>query len=178
MTTILDCALSKGHDTQYKKKEKPAFNGIVKLASLLQKALDTGRSNYVELSEISRYVSYYVKTQIDDSSMYMDYILNNHNDSDGFKRLRTELAELFNKLNETTVNGYEKLVAPNGSVNKNLLEQLIQIDTEITSSMNLIKNVLMAVKNNGEITDPDIKEIGTVASELSKNVDERKNIVK
>ncbi|MFQ5969757.1 MAG: hypothetical protein ACE5J2_04610 [Nitrososphaerales archaeon] len=170
--------MSKGHDTEYKKKEKNAFNGIMKLASLLQKALDTGRSNYVELSEISRYVIYYVKTQADDSSICMDYILNNYNKSGAFQSLRTKLVELFNKLNETTVNGYEKLVAPNGSVNKNLLEQLIQIDAEITDSMNRINNVLKAVKNNGEITDLDIKEIEIIASELRKNVGERKNIVK
>ena len=107
--------MSKGDDTQYKKKEKPAFNGIVKLASLLQKALDTGRSNYVEMSEISRYVSHYIKTQIEDSSMHMDYILSNHRDDNGFGRLRNDLVTLFNELNETASGGYEKLVAPMGA---------------------------------------------------------------
>jgi hypothetical protein len=170
--------MSKGDDTQYKKKEKPAFNGIVKLASLLQKALDTGRSNYVEMNEISRYVSYYIKTQIDDSSMYMDYILNNHRDDNNFKHLRNDLVTLFNELNETTSNGYERLVAPNGNVNRTMLEDLIQVDTEITSAMNLIKNAFMAAKNSGEVTDYDLKEINTVANELGKNIGERKNIVK
>jgi len=170
--------MSKGDDTQYKKKEKPAFNGIVKLASLLQKALDTGRSNYVEMSEISRYVSYYIKTQVDDSAIYIDYILNNHRDDNGFRRLREELFTLFNELNETTSNGYEKLVAPNGSVNRNMLEELIQIDTEITNAMNLIKNAFMTAKNSSEITDYELKEISTLANELGKNIGERKNIVK
>jgi len=170
--------MSKGDDTQYKKKEKPAFNGIVKLASLLQKALDTGRSNYVEMSEISRYVSYYIKTQIDDSVMYMDYILNNYRDDNSFRHLRNDLVTLFNELNETASNGYEKLVAPNGSVNRNMLEELIQIDTEITSAMNLIKNALMVAKNSGEVRDYDLKEIDTVVSELGKNIGERKSIVK
>jgi len=170
--------MSKGDNTQYKKKEKPAFNGIVKLASLLQKALDTGRSNYVEMSEISRYVSYYIKTQIDDSVMYMDYILNNYRDDNSFRHLRNDLVTLFNELNETASNGYEKLVAPNGSVNRNMLEELIQIDTEITSAMNLIKNALMVAKNSGEVRDYDLKEIDTVVSELGKNIGERKSIVK
>jgi len=170
--------MSKGDDTQYKKKEKPAFNGIVKLASLLQKALDTGRSNYVEMSEISRYVSYYIKTQIDDSVMYMDYILNNYRDDNSFRHLRNDLVTLFNELNETASNGYEKLVAPNGSVNRNMLEELIQIDTEITGAMNLIKNALMVAKNSGEVRDYDLKEIDTVVSELGKNIGERKSIVK
>jgi len=170
--------MSKSDDTQYKKKEKPAFNGIVKLASLLQKALDTGRSNYVEMSEISRYVSYYIKTQIDDSGMYMDYILNNYRDDNSFRHLRDDLVKLFNELNENASNGYEKLVAPNGSVNRSVLEELIQIDTEITSAMNMIKGAFMAAKNSGEVTDYDIKEINTVANELGKNIDERKNIIK
>ena len=170
--------MSKSDDTQYKKKAKPAFNGIVKLASLLQKALDTGRSNYVEMSEISRYVSYYIKTQIDDSVMYMDYILNNYRDDNSFRHLRNDLVTLFNELNETASNGYEKLVAPNGSVNRNMLEELIQIDTEITGAMNLIKNALMVAKNSGEVRDYDLKEIDTVVSELGKNIGERKSIVK
>lgn len=170
--------MSKSDDTQYKKKEKPAFTGIVKLASLLQKALDTGRSNYVEMSEISRYISYYIKTQIDDSAMYMDYILNNYRDDNSFRRLRNDLVTLFNELNETAPNGYEKVVAPNGSVNRNVLEELIQVDTEITSAMNLIRNAFMAAKNRGEVTDYELKEIDTVASELSKNIGERKSIVK
>ena len=170
--------MSKSDDTQYKKKEKPAFNGIVKLASLLQKALDTGRSNYVEMSEISRYISYYIKTQTDDSAMYMDYILNNYRDDNSFRRLRNDLVTLFNGLNETVANGYEKLVAPNGSMNRNMLEELIQIDTEITSTMSLIKNVLMAAKNSGKVTDYDLKEIAAVANELEKNIAERKSILR
>ena len=170
--------MSKGDEPQYKKKEKLGFNGIVKLASLLQKALDTGRSNYVEMNEVSRYMGYYIKTQIEDSAMHMDYILNNYRDDNTFKRLRNDLITLFNELNETASNGYEKLVGPNGNVNKNMLEELIQIDTEITSSMNLIKNALMAAKNSGEVSDYDLKEINGVASELGKNVGERKVIVK
>gem|GEM_PF-1995081 len=170
--------MSKGHDAQYNKKEKQGFNGIVKLASLLQKALDTGRSNYVEMSEISRYMSYYIKTQTEDSSMHMDYILNNYRDDNSFKRLRNDLVTLFNQLNETAANGYEKLVAPNGSVNKGSLEGLIQIDTEITGAMNLIKNALMAAKIRGEVTDYDLKEINSVASDLGRNIGERKVIVK
>lgn len=170
--------MSKSDDTQYKKKAKPAFNGIVKLASLLQKALDTGRSNYVEMSEISRYVSYYIKTQVDDSVMYMDYILNNYRDDNSFRRFRNDLVTLFNDLNETATNGYEKLVAPNGSVNSERLEELIQIDTEITGTINLIRNTLRAAKNSGEVTDNDLKEIDAVVSELGKNIGKRKNIVR
>lgn len=171
--------MSKGDDTKYKKKEqKPTFNGITKLASLLQKALETGKSNYVEMSEISRYMSYYVKTQIDDNFMCMDYMLNNQKNGLDFKQLRNELTGIFNDVNNTIVNGYEKLVAPNGSVNKNLLEQLIQIDTEITTTMNMIDNALMNAKNNGEITSEEVKEITDMMTELVTNINERKKIVK
>jgi hypothetical protein len=170
--------MSKGHDAQFNKKEKQGFNGIVKLASLLQKALDTGRSNYVEMSEISRYMSYYIKTQTEESSTHMDYILNNYREDNGFKRLRNDLVTLFGELNETASSGYEKLVAPNGSVNRGSLEELIQIDTEITGAMNLIKNALMAAKIRGEVTDYELKEINAVASDLGRNVAERKTIVK
>ena len=117
----------KGDDMEYK---KPIFNGVVKLASLLQRALETGRSNYIEMNEISRYMVYYVKTQIDDSCMYMNNVLNNYKNVEHFKQLSYDLKNIFNDTNKAIINGYEKLVAPNGSVNKSLLEQLIQIDTE------------------------------------------------
>lgn len=170
--------MSKGDDTKYKKEQRPAYNGIVKLASLLQKALETGRSNYIEMSEISRYISHYVKTQIDDSSTYMDYILNNHRNENNFKQLRIELVNVFDDINANGVNGYEKLVAPNGSVNKSLLERLIQIDTEITTGMNMIRSVLMNAQNHGEISEQEVKEIASMRNELAVNVNERKKILK
>lgn len=170
--------MSKGDDTKYKKEQRPAYNGIVKLASLLQKALETGRSNYIEMSEISRYISHYVKTQIDDSSTYMDYILNNYRNENNFKQLRIELVNVFDDINANAVNGYEKLVAPNGSVNKSLLERLIQIDTEITTGMNMIRSVLMNAQNHGEISEQEVKEIAGMRNELAVNVNERKKILK
>lgn len=170
--------MSKGDDTKYKKEQRPAYNGVVKLASLLQKALETGRSNYIEMSEISRYISHYVKTQIDDSSTYMDYILNNYRNENNFKELRIELVNVFDDINANGVNGYEKLVAPNGSVNKSLLERLIQIDTEITTGMKMIRSVLMNAQNHGEISEQEVKEIASMRNELAVNVNERKKILK
>jgi hypothetical protein len=170
--------MSKGDDTKYKKEQKPAFNGIVKLVSLLQKALESGRSNYVEMSEVNRYISYYVKTQIDDSSMYMDYILNNYKNGIEFKKLRNDFVKVFNDINITTIDGYEKLVAPNGSVNKDLLEQLIQLDTEITATMSMIRGALMNAKGHGEITEEEVNEIACMVDELATSINERKKIVK
>lgn len=170
--------MPKGDDTKYKKEQKPAFNGIVKLASLLQKALETGRSNYIEMSEISRYIGYYVKTQTDDSSMYMDYMLNNYKNGRDFKHLRNNLVNIFNDINKNIVNGYEKLLSSNGSVDKSALEELIQVDSEMTTTLSMIRSALMNAKGNGEITDEEIKEIGIMADELEVSVNKRKKIVK
>lgn len=169
--------MSKGDDTKYKKGQKPAFTGIVKLASLLQKAVDSGRSNYVEMTEISRYMGYYVKTQIDDSSMYLDYILNNYKCVRNFKELRKTLIETFDDVNGTFVSGYEKLVAPNGSVNKNMLEELIQADTEICSVLNMIRSSLRNARISGDLLDEDMKELADMSEELSSNLAKRKKIV-
>jgi len=168
--------MSKGDDTKYKNEQKTA-NGVVKLASLLQKVLETGRTNNVEMSEVSRYLNYYVKTQLDDSCMYLDYIIYNKSE-DGFKQLKSELVKIFDDINEILANGYEKLVAPNGSVDKNLFEQLIQIDTEITVISNMIRNVLGNVKDCGEITKQGIKEMSDMINELAVHVNERKKILK
>ncbi|NMJ87270.1 MAG: hypothetical protein EX285_05465 [Thaumarchaeota archaeon] len=160
------------------KYKKPVFNGVVKLASLLQKALETGRSNYIEMNEISRYMGYYVKRQIDDSCMYMNYVLNNYKNIEHFKQLSYDLKNIFNDTNKAIVHGYEKLVAPNGSVNKSLLEQLIQIDTEITTTMNIIRSTIMNASNRDGITGEEIKEITGMIKELRTNINKRIKIVK
>ena len=170
--------MSKGDDTKYKKEQKAAFNGIVKLASLLQKALETGRSSYVEMNEISRYMGYYVKTQTDDTSMYMDYLLNNYKNGMKIKRLRDDLMNVFARINKNIISGYERLVAPNGKVSKSLLGQLIQIDTELTTTMNAIKSALMNAKKYGEMPEDEVKEIASMVDDLALAITERKKILK
>ncbi len=160
-------------DAKYKKKMDPAFSGVVKLASLLQKALDTGRSNYVEMSEVSRYLSYSIKTQIDESVRYVDYIQNNHRDDSHFRHFRKSLLTLFNELNNAATNGYEKLVSANGDVSKMMLEELILLDTEVTNSMKLMRNALIAAKSSGEVTDNDLQEIEVIAKELNRSISAR-----
>jgi hypothetical protein len=168
--------MSKGDDTKYKNEQKTA-NGVVKLASLLQKALETGRTNNVEMSEVSKYLNYYVKTQLDDSCMYLDYIIYSKSE-ERFKQLKSELVKIFDDINEILADGYEKLVAPNGSVDRNLFERLIQIDTDITIVSNMIRNVLGNVKDSGEITKQEIKEMSDMIDELAVHVNERKKILK
>jgi hypothetical protein len=168
--------MSKADDTKYK-KEKSAFTGVVKLASLLQKALETGKSSYVEMNEITRYVNYYVKTHVDDSCMYLDYMINKHNNGEAFGGLADELRSAFGDLSKIVCEGYEKLVAPNGNVNRALLDRLIQVDSEITSTVNMIRNTLMGAKNNGQMNKDDIKEISRMLMELAANANERKKIL-
>ncbi|MFQ5921103.1 MAG: hypothetical protein ACE5JV_03705, partial [Nitrososphaerales archaeon] len=157
----------------------PAFNGIVKLASLLQKALDTGKSNYVEMSEVSRYLSYHVKTQVDDSTRYLNEILNNCGDDDDnhSKHLMKNLFKFLGELSDIALNGYEKLVSANGNISKNKLEELILIDTEITNSMKLIKNLLMSSKGSSVVKDQDLDEIENIAGDIRRNISERTNLV-
>lgn len=170
--------MPKGDDIKYKKEYKNSFNGIVKLASSLQKTLETGRTNYVEMSEVSRYLSYYVKTQIDDSYMYMDYIVNNYKTNGDFRRLCDDITSVFDDINKIIVNGYEKLLAPNGSVNTELLEQLIRVDTEITTALGTIRSVLLNINSHGYITEEEIKNITEMLNELVLNVSERRKIIK
>ena len=170
--------MSKGDDTTYKKEQKAAFNGIVKLASSLQKVLETGRSSYVEMNEISRYMGYYVKTQTDDTSMCMDYLLNNYKNGMKFKRLKDDLMNVFARINKNIKSGYERLVAPNGKVSKSILGQLIQIDTELTTTMNTIKSVLMNAKKHGEMPEDEVKEIAGLVDDLALTITERTKILK
>ena len=169
--------MSKGDDTKYKKRGKNLYNDIVRLVSLLQRALETGKSNYVEMNEIDKYFTYCVRTHADDISLYMNNMLIKYKNDIRYKQIRNDLLRVFKSIDKTGMNGYEKLITTNGKINKSLLEKLVQFDTEITTSMNMIKTAFKIAKSRGEMTEEEIHEISFMVNELMITFSKRKSEV-
>ena len=170
--------MSKGDDTKYKKGGKNIYNGIVRLVSFIQRALETGRSNYGEMNEIDKYFTYCMRAHADDISLHMDNMLNKHKNDIRYKQFRNDLLGVFRNIDKNGINAYEKLITTNGRISKSLLEQLVQFDTEITASMNMIKTAFVIAKNHSELTEEEIHEISCMVNELMKTISKRKKIVK
>lgn len=170
--------MSKGDDTKYKKGGKSVFTGIVRLVSFIQRALETGKSNYVEMNEIDKYFTYCMRAHADDISLHMDNMLNKYKNDIRYKELRNDLLRVFRNIDKTGINAYQKLIKTNGRISKSLLEQLVQFDTEITASMIMIKTAFMIAKTRGELTEEEIHEISCMVNELMKTISKRKKIAK
>ncbi|GIU71634.1 MAG: hypothetical protein KatS3mg003_1113 [Candidatus Nitrosocaldaceae archaeon] len=152
-----------------------AINSIIKLASFLQRALDKGRSNYIEMGEVSKYVNYMIRTNTHESLRYIELMLENDR-CKRIKRLRNDLFALFNELLEHKA-VYENLILPNGRIDRNKLALLIELDTNIIDALKGLKNMLSVVKDRCEITLDEETEIRKLASEIEKGIIKKKDII-
>lgn len=148
------------------------LNSIIKLASFLQRALDKGRSNYVEMSEVSKYINHIIKANVNESLKYIEIMLENDK-CKRIKRLRNDLAALFNELLASKV-AYENLILPNGQIDKDKLALLIEIDNNIIDSLKSLREMLAVANKHCKIDLYEEKEIRKLASEIERNVIKKK----
>ena len=148
------------------------LNSIIKLASFLQRALDKGRSNYIEMGEVSKYINHIIRTNTNDSLKYIEMMLENDK-CKRIKRLRNDLFALFNELLVSKV-AYEELILPNGRIDKDKLTSLIEIDNNIIDSLKSLKKMLEV--KQGTITVDEEREIRKLAAEIERNVIKKKDI--
>lgn len=152
-----------------------AINSIVKLASFLQRALDKGRTNCIEMSEVSKYINYMIRINATESLKCIEIMLENDK-CKRIKRLRNDLLALFNELLDSKAM-YETLIMPNGKIDRKKLELMIELDTDIIDSLKRLKNMLSVVNSQCEITVEEEEEIRKLAADIENNVIKKKDIV-
>ena len=98
----------------------------VRIASIVQRGITSGRSSYVEMRALERLVKHNVNTSI-------QIIRSNPLAKDG------DIAELLSKI-LTIHGGYAETLTPNGVLRKNELEQLLSIDSEISTCLGMLES--------------------------------------
>jgi hypothetical protein len=123
----------------------------VRIASIAQKGMTTGRSSYVEMRALDRLTSYNIKTRM--------HILKKS------LNLNNELEDLLSTILQAMSESYIKVLTPNGIVRRKELDRLLSIDADIVTYLGMIESEL----KSGRV--PDFIET------LKELVEERKRFV-
>lgn len=122
----------------------------VRIASIVQKGMTSGRSSYVEMRSLDRLTNHNIKTKV--------HALKKST------KLNVELEDLLVKILQAVSEGYTKVLTPNGIVRENELDRLLSIDSDIVVCLGMI--------------DPDkLQKTRDAAETLKELLEERKKLV-
>ena len=107
------------------KRLENRLDETVRIASIVQKGMTTGRSSYVEMRALERIVRHNINASV-------QIIRSTPIAKDG------EMAELLSKV-VSVRGGYADTLTPNGVLRKDELEQLISIDSEISMCLGMLE---------------------------------------
>src|SRR5688500_9399600 len=99
------------------RKLEDRLGETVRIASIVQKGMDTGRSSYVEMRALDRLTSHNINTKV--SALRKSLKLN------------AELEDLLTKVPQAMSDGYTRVLTPNGIVRESELDRLLSIDADI-----------------------------------------------
>lgn len=124
----------------------------VRLASIVQKGLATGRSSYVEMRAIERIVNHNIRTSVKAIK--------------GNGRARSaELADLLSRVLSAR-GGYAETLTPNGVLRISELDRLLAIDSEISVCLGMMEAPVSSRTKS--------RELETTLKEM---IEERKKLV-
>jgi hypothetical protein len=126
----------------------------MRIASIIQKGMSTGRSSYVEMRALDRLTKHNIKSKVD--------ALRPH------AKPESDLAKLLSIITPAVSGGYVNVLTPNGIVRENELDSLLSIDSDIVMCIRIIES---------ELKKSHKKEIEATIHTLKELVEERKKEV-
>lgn len=96
----------------------------VRIASIAQKGMTTGRSSYVEMRALDRLTSHNIKTKVQTIKK-------------SFK-LNSKFEELMLKISQGMSESYTKILTPNGIVRRKEFDRLLSIDADIVICLGMV----------------------------------------
>jgi hypothetical protein len=123
----------------------------VRIASIAQKGMATGRSSYVEMRALDRLTSHNIKTKVHVIKKSL--------------KLNSKLEDLVSKISQSVSESYTKVLTPNGIVRGKELDRLLSIDADIVICLGMIESELNSVK------------ISDLIDTMEELIEERKKLV-
>jgi hypothetical protein len=114
------------------RKLESRIDETVRIASIAQKGMTSGRSSYVEMRALDRLTSHNIKTKVHAIRKSL--------------KLSNELEDLLSKISQATTESYTKVLTPNGIVRGKELDRLLSIDADIVICLGMIESELNSVK--------------------------------
>jgi hypothetical protein len=104
----------------------------VRIASIAQKGITTGRSSYVEMRALDRLTNHNIKTKVNAIKKSL--------------KLNSKLEDLGAKISQAMSESYTKVLTPNGILREKELDRLLSIDADIVICLGMIESELNSVK--------------------------------
>jgi hypothetical protein len=114
------------------RKLESRIDETVRIASIAQKGIMTGRSSYVEMRALDRLTSHNIKTKVHAIRKSL--------------KLNSKLEDVISKILQSMSEGYTKVLTPNGIVRRKELDRLLSIDTDIVICLGMIESELNSLK--------------------------------
>ena len=96
----------------------------VRIASIAQKGMTTGRSSYVEMRALDRLTSHNIKTKVQTIKKSL--------------KLNSKLEDLLLKISQGMSESYTKVLTPNGIVRQKEFDRLLSIDADIVICLGML----------------------------------------
>ena len=143
------------HKNNSRGRQKRAENRLdetVRVASIVQKGISTGRSSYVEMRALERIVQHNLRSQV--------YYLR-QGDASKESKVSEMLSEVL-----AVHGGYTETLTPNGVLKKDELEHLISLDSEISVCLGMMESAYRSNEKTEDCLDA-----------LKEMLEERKKLV-
>jgi hypothetical protein len=123
----------------------------VRIASIAQKGITSGRSSYVEMRALDRLTSHNIKSKVQTIKKSL--------------KLNSKLEDVVLKISHGMSESYTKVLTPNGIVRRKELDRLLSIDADIVICLGMIGSEL----NSSKISD--------LISTMEELIEERRELI-
>jgi hypothetical protein len=110
---------------RHQRRLESHIDETVRIASIVQKGMTTGRSSYVEMRSLDRLTNHNIKNKVAALKKSL--------------KLNAELDDLLTKVAQAVSAGYTKVLTPNGIVRESELDRLLSIDADIVMCIGMIE---------------------------------------
>ncbi|MDQ3836337.1 MAG: hypothetical protein M3270_05310 [Thermoproteota archaeon] len=114
------------------RKLESRIDETVRIASIAQKGMTTGRSSYVEMRALDRLTSHNIKRKVQVIKKSL--------------KLNSRLDDLISKVSQAMTESYTKVLTPNGIVRRKEFDRLLSIDADIVICLGMIGSELNSLK--------------------------------
>ncbi|NOJ27885.1 MAG: hypothetical protein DA330_07750 [Nitrososphaera sp.] len=121
-----------------RKKTDGNLGETIRVASIVQKGVNTGRSSRVEMDTISRIASQNIRKKVN-----------------GLSTKGGRLSETLADILSATSKGYLGVLAPNGRIQKEKFDALMAIDDEIVRCLEILESEI----SSGKTTDESVQAL-------------------
>jgi len=151
--------------------------GVQKLASKLQKAVSRGRASQNTLKDADRYIGGLLTSRISQDLQHLDALTAKLETKERLERLYPNIVASFKALKAMENSAYSNL-ASKGTIDKESLAQLIEIDSELTGILFRMSAFLSKRRAIGTLADSDVITLAEMDDLLKDSIKARGSIAK